>query len=806
MQEAGQPAILSEDRPLKILHLSDLHFGAMFDPSLWSYVGSVLDGTERPNLVVVTGDLVDSPTYFMLGLARNELISICKQWCNSDVPCGLQVIPGNHDVGLLGNWAPWPLRNKFKIVFAERYSQIFDRLPTFTQWRQRHWARRLSDRLIAAFKFAFLRVTFQLRCPDKLPMVVSCAGNRLCVAKFDSNHNLRLASGYVSADAIAQAHGELLSQRVPSTDRKLRNLVPRIALVHHHVLAIPYSGAREALTDFEPFLTLRNAGTLLKELTEWDFDLVLHGHKHLLNFARLTFDSADQPRTEIAVLSAGTATKRQTSAGQNSFNLIKVHRNGTVSFRSVRYGLGASGQLEGLWSSGFQRLLPLRDLKLRSFSRARAGQELWCETNELSYSVEESGAATGQRSVVGLKGLNEEKLRDRRLRFSVEFGAIAANSFVLDQASIDAGHVLVSAPQSPQRSAEVRIRLAQPQAEETAGSNFGVRWKVVSSFATSHWECSAMGQKDGRDWVSLDVLVPTRQLRLAVRLPDRFRNPQPKLRVWRCPTYPLLDVDEQGDIDETKALGEWTLDPDLTELERPQVRLTDDTWEVVVDYPIVGHRYELRWRVDVDSGPTSTQRAEVARQIRRTLLDIGRKEPGRPELLASQANEMLGKLAVQFVEPLIGSRFALDERLDCALFAYDDEAREFRLVASGGNKAVEHKLISIPLNAGVTGAAFKHRGVSLYIQHYAPGLEASGAYVYPPSADNSSPDYAALLAIPLSLGDVDPTSQEGTAEAPDLTRPAPPEEAIGVFTIASTASDSKLISLEEAGQQAQKNQ
>jgi hypothetical protein len=28
-------------------------------------------------------------------------------------------------------------------------------------------------------------------------------------------------------------------------------------------------------------LVLRNAGTLLRELCFWDFDLVLHGHKHL---------------------------------------------------------------------------------------------------------------------------------------------------------------------------------------------------------------------------------------------------------------------------------------------------------------------------------------------------------------------------------------------------------------------------------------------------------------------------------------------------------------------------------------------
>ena len=63
------PESASSETAVKILHLSDLHFGATFDPSLWDYMGKVLAGTDKPNVLIVTGDLMDTPSFFMLGLA-----------------------------------------------------------------------------------------------------------------------------------------------------------------------------------------------------------------------------------------------------------------------------------------------------------------------------------------------------------------------------------------------------------------------------------------------------------------------------------------------------------------------------------------------------------------------------------------------------------------------------------------------------------------------------------------------------------------------------------------------------------------
>lgn len=785
----------NSENPLKILHLSDLHFGSTFDPSLWDYVGKVLQGIDRPNVIVVTGDLVDTPSYFMLALARRELQELCKRWCaGNGEACELIVIPGNHDVGFWGNLATFPWRSKFSVVFANKRAWLFDRLPSFTQYMRQPWYLRRLRRALWILGFTFLWLIFLLRKQPRDTLVHDAAGGALCFACIDSNDQLALASGRIAHEDIVKIHGELLQRRLPGPDRVLLNLVPRIALVHHHVVAIPYSSTIESLTEFEPFLTLRNAGTLLRELCYWDFDLVLHGHKHLLNFVRLTFDSADQPRSEVAVLAAGSATKRQTVAGQNSFNLIKAYRNGCISFRSVRYGQGASGAIDGPWNTGFQRLLPLEELKLRAHTRACAGQQICCDSAVYEYAINSSGSANVVREVHGLRSVDEERLRKRHLEFVVSYGAIRAGSVRLDEASVDAGHLLLNAPQQATRKGVIDIQLAGQRITADVGTAYGVKWHLVNSFATSRWECIAMGQRDEHDWVSVFVRFPARRLKLSIELPETFLQPKPRLLVERSPDYPLLHIDEYGDITTAATGSKWVIDPDFTDLEKNNLRLVSNRWELDIEYPLVGHRYQVRWLVKTEVAPTTAERIGMALQLRRSLLKLVNPQAEPAIGLAANAHQILKKMTDQLLHPLLGSRYALDEQLDAALFVYDDSRKLFQLVAEGRRPDnAPLNITRIPLNAGISGAAFKHRGVSLYLCPECAESHDDGAYVYFPDdfPEENRPDYAALLAIPLHLGDLFPVK----GEAQDDQVPAPPEEMIGIFTITTTARDNKLLGL-----------
>jgi Calcineurin-like phosphoesterase len=72
MKSLGLEMISSEERPARVLHLSDLHFGLRFQIDKWQALREKARELA-PDLVVVTGDLVNTPWFWMLKRARAEL-------------------------------------------------------------------------------------------------------------------------------------------------------------------------------------------------------------------------------------------------------------------------------------------------------------------------------------------------------------------------------------------------------------------------------------------------------------------------------------------------------------------------------------------------------------------------------------------------------------------------------------------------------------------------------------------------------------------------------------------------------------
>ena len=146
MNQPEPPGTCPESKTrYRIAHLSDLHFGRQFDAELWSYLEGLLQHEYRPDLIVVTGDIVDTPTLFGLGIAYRQLVTLQQTVGkektrrresgqeNVGCECQLLFVPGNHDVGILGNVALWPWRGKVRLVFHKEYRYHFARLPTFIE-------------------------------------------------------------------------------------------------------------------------------------------------------------------------------------------------------------------------------------------------------------------------------------------------------------------------------------------------------------------------------------------------------------------------------------------------------------------------------------------------------------------------------------------------------------------------------------------------------------------------------------------------------------------------------------------------
>jgi len=68
------PLATESARPdlVRIVHLTDLHYGFGFNRELWANVASLIKGL-RPHVIIVTGDLVNSPWWWRFLAVRREL-------------------------------------------------------------------------------------------------------------------------------------------------------------------------------------------------------------------------------------------------------------------------------------------------------------------------------------------------------------------------------------------------------------------------------------------------------------------------------------------------------------------------------------------------------------------------------------------------------------------------------------------------------------------------------------------------------------------------------------------------------------
>lgn len=293
-----------------ILHLTDLHFTnktRIEDKkkrqwwSPWKLAELKKDGylvnfeshlaklatVDRPDLVVVTGDLVDNLRWFSWGhrkdleKARSYLYALCAT-LKLEPKKSLLVIPGNHDVRRSGifksSWGP------------KNFSDVF------SNWQL---PRRFAE----------------------LNLFVACFDSN-CV-----NDAGGLAMGEVAVDQLIS-----LTNKMPPKDQGLQLL----ALVHHHPLPVPPAEkvSKEYRTWWErrlgrifssppEFMVLRNSGRFLLESFKLGFGLILHGHYHKPGYWRLEHHGDDGNKHVKEVISGASLTACD---HVHAFQVVKINR------------------------------------------------------------------------------------------------------------------------------------------------------------------------------------------------------------------------------------------------------------------------------------------------------------------------------------------------------------------------------------------------------------------------------------------------------------------------------------------------
>lgn len=317
--------MLQYTNQIQILHFSDLHFGPdnICNPSpdaadagiptlgelvvadLQDDFGSITkditdfaETKESPLIAVVSGDFTqtaaqsefDQATDFMKYLISNNLLG--RELTQNEI----FMVPGNHDV----QFASPSQEERF-----QPYSSFYNKF--------------YRDIRRPVLPFEPLNFT-QVHTVEK-------DGNKLLIVEIN-------CSIYVQMNTINSSRGQVDMQAIKKLRDELKALSTKgdyedyikIAIMHHHVVLLP-----AFIEDGRGVDSIQNAGSLLELLSENNFHLILHGHKHypqIFNYEPLPLWSEKKNRIPQLVISGGScgskALPNTVTIARNTYSLITI--------------------------------------------------------------------------------------------------------------------------------------------------------------------------------------------------------------------------------------------------------------------------------------------------------------------------------------------------------------------------------------------------------------------------------------------------------------------------------------------------
>ncbi|MGK9339804.1 metallophosphoesterase family protein [Sinorhizobium meliloti] len=767
---------------IRLAHLSDLHFGPSFNIALWKAVRAEVM-QFRPHVLVVSGDMVDSPTPLQLLAAKCELDDFA-----AEAGATLVVVPGNHDVYARGLGKLSARRDWFERIFYNNMEKVtklaeeeYGERPAFTE----RYRSKPSTPYFASLLRRLAKGTFEAHIPAR-PQdrpLVSRPNCDVLIAALDSNNPgaLGLATGRIDDD-------DLVSLREELETNNERNYLLRVAVVHHHLLPIAFSHGR--LIGAEPFMVLDNAGTVLNLLAEHRFDLVLHGHKHVAQFARLDLSPRDEAGHSMAVVAAGSSALDSPNNNRgNCFNLVTVGGNGQLEVESFHYGGGAGPSRDNGYAIYRE---PLIVAKRRAFARARERHPLYCESRTQIYTVTETGDLLVEATWKGLSTTNNTHPHCRSQRVALPIDSwLASETVTLDEEFSSPG-VTVELDRENSSATERVATTRQYKVHFPDGSlrGSGVTYRLTYACANSiimtPWECAERARwgqlSEGTlTYVGIRVTHPVENLSLTLKLPPTLANVQPYVSCRRIPQYPVYDMDPSGDAVFSDD-SDWIIDPAMTKHESSYLHFDarSEAWLLRVDRPLVGYEYQLQWRIPTDQAD-ATIRGEV-RHLRETLLEAFHRQEAGGASWPSTVIETFSLLARE-LERLFG-RGSKNEHRSVDFLVYDGQEVALRPVLSKRtwtSKPHNSNLV-IPLGCGIAGVAFQQGLIIPWVKG-----ETDSPFVRPEPYDteDDEPDakMRTILAIPIFH-----------ASQHHLGRPAP-WSCIGVVSFRSSSDASKIPQL-----------
>ncbi len=634
---------------VKIAHISDVHWESR-DDDVSIHLGNALL-REKPDFLVFTGDLVDNPWKIPAG--KKWLLELCQR-AGLKAETQLLVVRGNHDIRILGNFGFRPLTG---LIFRR----------AFREWMKTR---------VQAFpehSLVFLRI-------DSNPVMWGFARGHV---------------GWWEARKLRQELSRLAKKLSGKEGAAQLEEYTKIALVHHHVLPMPYEGG-------DRFLLLKDAQRLLQLLAEKKVDVVLHGHKHRAPYSLVTLGTCGGGDRVMEILGAGATVKKtdHDPRGHN-FNLLCIEDTG---LRYVRQFFAPPGEdFRESFNLGFV------SHAIEHVHRRALQQGYRYKSIRWVMVIDVEGDRFNQLSYDGLM-VTEPAVSLREITpppYKVATGHLS--EVRLNEAACTPGITLKISPHSLR---EMAFRIHLP---DTPTADKPMRFTLESyDFNGSALNAEELKKKfpkrlTAMEWDEKLIRVPVDEFSWVIRFPEEM-----KFNEGRLPEFEVLD--------DAKQKHDW-----LTRALQPCFHYSQAVHSAVlaIHKPPVGYQYRIKWYVPEGAKiPKAAPGPEVAKSMQFAdmlleSLNMRKPEEELPELIA-KAKRVLEEFLAEVVKHLAAK---LNDKvnareLDVSYMMYDEgtgeEPAQLRVVACAGKFSGSFWSFSLEVGDGNAGRAFKSGVVRWY--------------------------------------------------------------------------------------------
>ncbi|WP_295751519.1 metallophosphoesterase [Undibacterium sp.] len=656
-----------------ILHISDLHFGSGFSKEKWSQISGLCEKKETaPDLVIITGDVVNHPFRYRLKKAKAGLDELQKtfQVClNREIP--FVYVPGNHDARIFGLFPLYWLF--FLSLFVAGISYFI-----YGQFLEK------QSPLLGLLIFLTVFIPIIVRYVFFTENLEKIFGNMLLVEPTEySDLNVGVIPLDSSKALTYGAHGRVKQDMVTPLQKAFNKPGSEklfwIAAVHHHPLPIPSD-------DFaERSMILKNAGTVLKNLIHHQVPLILHGHKHHQHFARFFLAPRDNQEREISVLSAGTPTHSRHPNRPHSFNIIRVSQNRTavaIVFEGEENVAFVERSRYEISSSNFQAQ--------RNFDAAKNQVSVFAEQLVNVVSIDEFGSAIWAEEFNCLDVKENIVELPYNFKFVSRVGHISAGVGTC----VNGSNATTNIQYVDKHSVETVVKFNPQLIPGKRDFSYRLEFKIRNFCALDSIQFEQMYAKLSEYSANVESMLVTLPENIAIgkyvfsiKFPDGFKLP--KFWVYRASGPNTEDWQEVQNVEIISIFASSTI-------------------MVVVDGPNPNSVYKFAWNVPYVEDKISAQSKlfeSALASVGSKVLQISQREE---EQQREAVKECLENILTAAEESFIKKNAIHQEyRSTVSIFAYDSDEQFLRKVAGIGDDKMRGTGFRYGL--GLPGIALKSR-------------------------------------------------------------------------------------------------